>query len=88
MAYTPLRWRKEPGARLEGTRDLDRSKVQAPCVVRGPDGRFHMFYTAVGPARPFVDCQGYILSAVSVDGLAFTPQLPKSHGRLGIRSPS
>lgn len=67
----PTRWMKEPGARVEGSRDLDRSKVQAPCVVRAPDGRFRLFYTAVGPGRPFRDCQGYILSAVSDNGLDF-----------------
>lgn len=67
----PLRWRKEPGARVEGSRPLDESKVQAPCVVRRPEGGFRLFYTAVGPAKPFPDCQGYILSAVSDDGLTF-----------------
>lgn len=67
-------WVKEPGARLAGSRDLDRSKVQAPCIVRAPDGRFRLFYTAIGPAKPFAACQGYILSAVSDDGLDFTPE--------------
>lgn len=65
------RWRKEPGPRLEGSRDLDRSKLQAPCVVGIPSGGFRMFYTAVGPDKPFPICQGYILSAVSDDGLVF-----------------
>ena len=69
-----LRWRKEPGARIEGQRDLDRSKVQAPAIVRTPDGRYRLFYTAVGPGKPFADCQGYILSAVSDDGLQFAPE--------------
>lgn len=67
-------WVKEPGARLAGGRDLDRSKVQAPCIVRAPNGRFRLFYTAIGPAKPFAACQGYILSAVSDDGLEFTPE--------------
>lgn len=70
----PLHWRKENGARVEGARDLDRSKVQAPCILRAPDGRFRLFYTAIGPGKPFRDCQGYVLSAVSDDGLAFTPE--------------
>ena len=65
------RWRKEAGARLQGSRDLDSSKLQAPCVVRVPSGGFRLFYTAVGPAKPFPTCQGYILSAVSDDGLVF-----------------
>jgi hypothetical protein len=67
-------WHKEPGVRLEGTRDLDRSKVQAPCIMRASRGGYRLFYTAVGPGKPFADCQGYILSAVSQDGLAFTPE--------------
>jgi hypothetical protein len=65
---------REPGARLGGSRDLDRSKVQAPCIVRAPDGRFRLFYTAVGPGKPFAECQGYILSATSDDGLSFIPE--------------
>jgi hypothetical protein len=73
MSISP-RWRKEPGARLAGSRDLDRSKVQAPCIMRAPDGRYRLFYTAIGPGKPFDDCQGYILSAVSDDGLAFSPE--------------
>ena len=74
MAHVLLHWQKEPGARVAGSRDLDRAKVQAPCIVRTPDGRYRLFYTAVGPAKPFADCQGYILSATSGDGLAFTPE--------------
>jgi len=67
-------WRKEAGARIEGSRDLDRSKVQAPCIVRAPEGGYRLFYTAVGPGKPFTDCQGYVLSAVSPDGLRFEPE--------------
>jgi hypothetical protein len=61
------RWRKEPGARIEGSRPLDAFKVQAPCCVRLPFGGYRLFYTAVGPGKPFPECQGYILSAVSAD---------------------
>ncbi|CAN7230360.1 hypothetical protein LJR016_000765 [Devosia sp. LjRoot16] len=67
-------WRKKAGARIEGSRDLDRSKVQAPCIVKAPAGGYRLFYTAVGPDKPFADCQGYILSAVSQDGLRFEPE--------------
>ena len=66
-------WQKEPGPRLQGSRDLDCSKLQAPCVVSLPSGGWRMFYTAVGPAKPFPLCQGYILSAFSDDGLGFRP---------------
>jgi hypothetical protein len=64
-------WRKEPGWRVAGSRPLDASKVQAPGAVLAPDGRVRLFYTAVGPAKPFPACQGYLLSAVSEDGVAF-----------------
>jgi len=70
----PQRWKLEPGVRLEGSRDLDRAKVQAPCIVRAAEGGYRLFYTAIGPRKPFRDCQGYILSAVSNDGLVFAPE--------------
>jgi hypothetical protein len=57
---------------------LDRSKLQAPCIVRDPNGGFRLFYTAVGPAKPFPACQGYILSAISDDAMLF-------HTEPGIR---
>lgn len=66
-----LAWRKEPGVRVAGSRGLDRFKVQAPGVVALPCGGYRLFYTAVGPDKPFADCQGCILSAVSADGLTF-----------------
>ncbi len=67
-------WRKEPGARLQGSRDLDSAKLQAPCIVALPGGGYRLFYTAVGPAKPYPACQGYILSAISADGLRFRPE--------------
>jgi len=70
----PISWQKEPGWRVAGTRDLDRWKVQAPCIMRSGDGRWRLFYTGVGPGKPFADCQGYVLSAVSDDGLHFVPE--------------
>lgn len=65
------KWHQELGPRLQGSRDLDSDKVQAPGAVRMPDGRLRLFYTAVGPGKPFPACQGYILSAISEDGLLF-----------------
>ena len=67
-------WKKEPGARIQNSRPLDNAKVLAPCIVRNPTGGFRLFYTAVGPEKPFETCQGYILSAVSNDGLTFEPE--------------
>lgn len=66
-----LEWHKDDGPRVEGSRELDQLKVQAPGIVRRPDGGFRLFYTAIGPAKPYPACQGYILSAVSDDGLRF-----------------
>ena len=73
MALTH-RWEKEPGPRIEGSRSLDSAKLQGPCITRKPDGGYRLFYTAVGPGKPFPSCQGYILSAVSDDGLDFEPE--------------
>jgi len=90
------RWQQEPGPRLEGSRALDNSKLQAPCVIRTPTGCFRLFYTAVGPAKPYPTCQGYILSAVSDDGLSFrvepgirlAPQRALPHMSLRVISPT
>ena len=89
-------WRKESGARISGDRPLDRDKVQAPCIVADPSGGFRLFYTALGPAKPFPACQGYILSAFSDDGLVFhkdpgirlTPQPELSALSLRVLAPS
>ena len=67
-------WTRETGPRVEASRDLDASKVQAPGIIERPGGGFRLFYTAVGPGRPYPECQGYILSAVSDDGLEFSPE--------------
>jgi hypothetical protein len=72
--HRSTQWRKETGARLRGSRALDSAKLQAPCAVCIPGGGIRLFYTAVGPAKPFPACQGYLLSAVSDDGLAFRPE--------------
>ena len=69
-----MRWEREAGARISGDRPLDLGKVQAPGIVRcsmGDQEGWRLFYTAVGPDRPFDRCQGYILSAFSADGLTF-----------------
>ena len=64
-------WTTEPGWRVAGSRGLDLWKVQAPGIVRRPEGGWRLFYTAVGPERPFPHCQGLLLSAVSDDGVNF-----------------
>jgi hypothetical protein len=67
-------WTKEPGARVAASRDLDSGKVQAPCALALPSGGVRLFYTAVGRAKPFPLCQGYILSALSGDGVTFNSE--------------
>ena len=74
MVDISWQWHKEAGARLQGSRDLDSSKLLAPCIVRLSSGAYRLFYTGLGPARPFQTCQGYILSATSEDGLTFVPE--------------
>ena len=90
------RWQKERGARLVSSRPLDSAKLQAPGVIRTPAGQFRLFYTAVGPAKPFASCQGYILSAISDDGLEFrkepgirlAPQPMLAHNSLRVLAPT
>ena len=91
-----LKWRKEPGPRVEGSRDLDSSKVQAPGIVALPGGGYRLYYTAVGPGKPFPTCQGYVLSAVSDDGVSFqvepgvrvAPDPSIEHGSLRYLAPT
>ena len=95
MGVTHL-WLKEVGPRLQGSRPLDSSKLQAPCIVRHPSGGFRLFYTAVGPEKPYRACQGYILSAISDDGLTFrtepgirlAPQPELPHMSLRVLAPT
>ena len=67
-------WTREAGFRIKGSNGLDLSKVQAPSVVQAPQGGYRLFYTAVRPERPYPACQGYILSAVSENGLDFVKE--------------
>lgn len=89
-------WIREPGIRLQGTRPLDRAKVQAPCIVSVPSGGYRLFYTGAGPEKPFENCQGTILSAYSDDGLNFqveegiriSPQPELAHMSLRVLAPT
>ena len=51
-------WTREAGSRVKCTRDLDSGKVQGPCVVKIPAGGYRLYYTGVGAAKPFPQCQG------------------------------
>lgn len=84
------------GPRIEGDSTLDLYKVQAPCIVEIPTGGYRLFYTAIGPGKPYPECQGYILSAISYDGLKFqkepgirlAPQPMSTHMSLRVLAPS
>src|SRR3954447_552796 len=65
------RWIPEPGSRVGGARPPGAAKVQAPGAVVLPAGGVRLFYTGVGPGRPYREAQGYILSALSADGISF-----------------
>ena len=89
-------WVREPGARIRPDRALDAGKVQAPGAVACPGGGWRLYYTAIGPGGPFEDCQGYILSAFSEDGLHFrkeegirlAPRPDVPHGSVRLLAPS
>ncbi len=89
-------WLREAGARVEGSRPLDSGKAQAPCIVKIPSGGYRLYYTGIGPGKPFPACQGYILSAVSDDGLTFhkepgirlAPNPDLSHVSLRVLAPT
>ena len=70
-AYLRMRWEREGGSRVSGDSALDAGKVQAPGVVRCAKGGvvgWRLFYTAVGPGRPFDSCQGYLLRRTGLLG--------------------
>ncbi len=89
-------WKKQKHPCIEGSRPLDSSKLEAPCITAKPGGGYRLFYTGLGPAKPFPACQGYILSAVSEDGLNFkkepgirlAPQLDVPHMSRRVLAPS
>lgn len=64
-----LAWTKEGGVRIDVGGIHDTLHAIGALVVKVPDGRYIMFYT--GEPIPFV---GYILSAVSTDGLAWVKE--------------
>lgn len=96
MTSALLNWTRESDARIKGSRPLDEWKVQAPCAVRLPEGGYRLFYTGVGREKPYANCQGYILSATSSDGLDFeveegtrvTPRPELQHMSLRILAPT
>jgi len=73
-----LRWVKDPGVSIGPDTSLDSMSILTPNVVRLPTGWYRMYYTGLGPGRPFEASQGYILSALSTDGLTW-------HKEPGIR---
>ncbi len=64
-----LTWLKDPEVSISPDSPLDSLSILTPNVVRLPQGGFRIYYTGLGPERPVESSQGYILSAVSTDGL-------------------
>ena len=67
------RWRKDDHIALDLDHPLDSERILTPNVLRVAGG-YRMYYTGLGPARRDPDAPGYILSAVSDDGLSWSPE--------------
>ena len=79
-----LQWVKDPEPSVGPDTPLDSQSILTPNVVRLPVGGYRMYYTGLGPGRVIPASQGYILSAVSPDGLNWR----KEPGiRLGVHEP-
>ena len=64
-----MTWVKDSEVSIGPDTPLDSRSILTPNVVRLPRGGFRMYYTALGPGRAVEESQGYILSAVSRNGL-------------------
>lgn len=75
-----LNWITEPGVRLpnDGQEGLNLENVAAPTTLRLSDGTYLMVYRGTAPGKylpqSMSDTTGYLFSATSSDGLAFTKQ--------------
>ncbi|NRA17506.1 MAG: hypothetical protein HRU04_18610 [Oceanospirillaceae bacterium] len=69
-----LAWVKDPEVSIEPDTPLDSMSILTPNVVRLPEGGFRMYYTGHGPGRTIEASYGYILSAVSKDGLNWSKE--------------
>jgi len=69
-----VQWVKDPEVSIDSDSPLDAQSVLTPNVVRLPWGGFRMYYNGRGPARVVESSIGYILSAVSDDGLIWTKE--------------
>ena len=66
-----LRWVKDPQPSIGPDTPLDSLSILTPNVIRLPAGGYRMYYTGLGPGRAVQESQGYILSALSRDGLTW-----------------
>ena len=69
-----IRWEKESCVSIDSDSPLDNESVLTPNVVRLSCGKFRMYYTGLGTARPIANSLGYILSAISEDGLNWSKE--------------
>ena len=69
-----LTWVKDPEVSIGPDTPLDSMSILTPNVVRLPEEGFRMYYTGFGPGRTIDASCGYILSAVSKDGLNWSKE--------------
>ena len=69
-----LVWVKDPEVSIGPDTPLDSMSILTPNVVRLPQGGLSMYYTGLGPGRRISASYGYILSAVSKDGLNWSKE--------------
>ena len=79
-----LTWVKDPAASIGPDTPLDSQSILTPNVVQLSQGGFRMYYTGLGPGRAVEASSGYILSAVSSDGLNWQKE---SGVRLDVHEP-
>ena len=64
-----ISWIKEEHVSIDSNSNLDSQSVITPNAVELSNGKFRMFYTGLGPGRKNKKSKGYILSAISDDGI-------------------
>ena len=69
-----LVWVKDSEVSVGPDTTLDSMSILTPNVVRLPGDGFRMYYTGLGPGRPISVSCGYILSAISNDGLNWSKE--------------
>lgn len=67
-------WKVSSDTAIDLDSDLDNVRVLTPNIIQLPDKRFRMYYCGLGKAQAKLGSQGYILSAVSEDGICWVKE--------------